>query len=106
MDSDLGLCGGRNLKRGHCFVSEGAGERRGRGGGLGAISSPLFIPFSPSDPLSVPGVEMQVGRELEQQRRRSIRQMLAYFSGGEFKGTLIEVQKKKRKVLVLCSRPP
>ena len=45
MDSDLGLCGGRNLKRGHCLVSEGGGEGRGRGG-FGAIASPLFIPFS------------------------------------------------------------
>ena len=35
---------------------------------------------------------------------RSIRQMLADFSGVEFIKDCIEVQEKKQKVVVLCSR--
>ena len=79
------------------------GEEKGEvgGGGLAQLLHPSLSPSpSPSHPLSVPGVEMQVSRELKQQRWGSTRQVLANFSGVD-----IEVQKKKRKV-VLCSRPP
>ena len=78
------------------------GEEKGEvGGGLAQLLHPSLSPSpSPSHPLSVPDVEMQVSRELKQQRWGSTRQVLANFSGVD-----IEVQKKKRKV-VLCSRPP
>ena len=78
---------------------EGKGEVGG-GGGLAQLLHPSLSPSPSSHPLSVPGVEMQVSRELKQQRWGSTRQVLATFSGVD-----IEVQKKKRKV-VLCSRPP